>query len=146
METLLKRATPGSKASQDYRKKIEALKRVKENTEFMADAARPKVQQKYIITHVNPRGIRHSSRPLTVADAVEYYSYTLEAGASWQHERGNKKINRNPKNINSLINNLTNSVNNSAANGYGGYYEVEPASYGREGSDDSNPAPRGGDW
>lgn len=56
----------------------------------------------------------------TVAELVQYYSYTLECGASWQHEKGNKKINRNPKSITSLISNLNNAVNNSAANGYAG--------------------------
>lgn len=48
------------------------------------------------------------------------FSYTLECGASYQHEKGNKKINRNPKSITALITNLNNAVNNSAANGYAG--------------------------
>jgi len=57
----------------------------------------------------------------TIDELVKYYAYTLECGESWQHEKGNKKINRNPKNIKSLVNNLHNSLNNSAANGYSGY-------------------------
>jgi hypothetical protein len=56
----------------------------------------------------------------TLAELIKYHSYTLEVGASWQHEKGNKKIDRNPKTINSLIKNLNNAVNNSAANGYAG--------------------------
>jgi hypothetical protein len=56
----------------------------------------------------------------TLPELVKAYSYTLEVGASWEHERGNKKINRNPKNVKSLISNLNNAVNNSAANGYAG--------------------------
>jgi hypothetical protein len=60
------------------------------------------------------------SRPLTVTEAVEYYGYTLEKGASWQHEKGNKKINRNPTTIRSLLSNLNNAVNNAAQNGYAG--------------------------
>lgn len=56
--------------------------------------------------------------PMTIAEAVKYYAYTLEKGASWQHEPGNAKINREPKTIASLIKNLNNAVNNAAANGY----------------------------
>ena len=57
---------------------------------------------------------------------IKDYSYTLEVGQSWEHERGNNKINRNPKTIKSLITNLNNAKNNSAANGYSGtYYELE---------------------
>lgn len=52
----------------------------------------------------------------------QYFSYTLEVGQSWQHERGNKKINRNPKTIKSLITNVMNAKDNAARNGYGGYY------------------------
>jgi hypothetical protein len=65
---------------------------------------------------------KYVSRPLTIAEAVEYYGYTLEKGASWQHEKGNKKINRNPSTIKSLLTNLNNAVNNAAANGYAGEY------------------------
>lgn len=64
----------------------------------------------------------YKSRPLTVEEAVDYYGYTLEKGESWQHEKGNKKINRNPKTIASLLTNLNNAVNNAAANGYAGEY------------------------
>lgn len=56
----------------------------------------------------------------TVAELVQYYSYTLECGASWQYEKGNKKINRTPKTIKSLVTNLYNAKNNSAADGYSG--------------------------
>lgn len=62
----------------------------------------------------------------TVPELIQKFSYTLECGASYQHEKGNKKINRNPSNIASLISNLNNAVNNSAANGYAGkYYTAE---------------------
>lgn len=47
-----------------------------------------------------------------------YFSYTLECGKSYERERGNKKINCNPKSAKSLVTNLNNAVNNSAANGY----------------------------
>jgi len=56
----------------------------------------------------------------TVAELVKQHSYTLECGASWAHEEGNSKINRNPKTAKSLVNMLNKAVNNSAANGYDG--------------------------
>ena len=65
-------------------------------------------------------GTVRTTQPLTINEAWEYFGYTLEKGASWQHEKGNKKINRKPKTIDSLIKNLNNAVNNSAANGYAG--------------------------
>jgi hypothetical protein len=48
----------------------------------------------------------------------DYFGYTLECGKSYERERGNKKINCNPKSAKSLVTNLNNAVNNSAANGY----------------------------
>ena len=54
----------------------------------------------------------------TIAELVSYFGYTLECGQSWEHEKGNKKINRNPKTAKSLVTNLNNATNNSAANGY----------------------------
>lgn len=53
----------------------------------------------------------------TLLELIKLYKYTLECGQSWEHEKGNKKINCNPKTINQLIKNLNNAVNNSAANG-----------------------------
>lgn len=85
-----------------------------------------KVEKKYVITCTRPfSGSESVSRPLTVAEAVKYYGYTLECGASYSYERGNKKINRNPTTIKSLITNLNNASNNSAANGCGSYYNAE---------------------
>jgi len=54
----------------------------------------------------------------TLSELIEYYSYTLECGKDYEHEKGNRKINTNPKNIKSLITNLNNAVNNAASNGY----------------------------
>ena len=48
----------------------------------------------------------------------DVFGYTLECGQSYQHEKGNKKINTQPKTIKSLITNLNNAVNNSASNGW----------------------------
>ena len=75
----------------------------------------------YVIQHIRVRaGSVSVTHPLTIEQAQEYYKYTLEKGASWEHEKGNKKINLKPKTIKSLITNLNNAVNNAAANGYAG--------------------------
>ena len=82
-----------------------------------------KQPKQYIITHTRPySGRSYESRPLTLEEAIEYYNYTLECGYSWQHEKGNKKINVHPKTISSLITNLNNASNNSASNGCGDYF------------------------
>jgi len=84
-----------------------------------------KQAKRYVITSTRPMsGRSYKSRPLTVEEAVDYYGYTLECGASWQHEKGNKKINRKPTTIKSLISNLNNAANNTARNGCGDYYEA----------------------
>lgn len=53
----------------------------------------------------------------TLAELIDYFSYTLLKGKSWEHERGNKRINMAPKTINSLVDNLNNAETNAAANG-----------------------------
>lgn len=74
----------------------------------------------YTVTRTHHRTDRKSSISGTIDELVKAYSYTLEKGASWQHEKGNKKINRNPKSITSLITNLNNAIDNASSNGYGG--------------------------
>lgn len=87
-----------------------------------------KQPKKYLITYERPMsGRTYTSRPLTLEEAIKYYGYTLEVGASWSHERGNKKINKNPKTIGSLINNLNNASDNAARNGCGDFYSYEIA-------------------
>jgi hypothetical protein len=78
--------------------------------------------KKYIITCTKGRfeTREYKSKPLTLEEAIQYYGYTLEVGESWQHEKGNKKINRNPKSIKSLMSNLENAANNAARDGYAG--------------------------
>lgn len=62
----------------------------------------------------------------TLEELIKMFSYTLECGQSWEREKGNKKINCQPKSIKSLISNLNNAVNNSASNGYAGiHYYME---------------------
>jgi hypothetical protein len=65
----------------------------------------------------------------TLAELIQSYSYTLEVGQSWEREKGNKKINRNPKTIALLIKNLNAASTNSAANGDSGVsYDFEVVS------------------
>ena len=58
----------------------------------------------------------------TLEELIKYYSYTLETGKSYEHEKGNKKINLTPKTIQQLCDNLEKAKNNAAANGYGGHF------------------------
>ena len=86
------------------------------------------MSKQYIITSTKPMsGRSYTSRPLTLEEAIDYFGYTLEVGASWAHEKGNKKIDRNPKTIKSLITNLNNASSNAARNGCGDYYEAVAA-------------------
>ena len=82
------------------------------------------MKKQYILTCIKERADSRHTMTGTVEELVESCSYTLECGQSYQHEKGNKKINRNPKSISSLVNNLNNAVNNSAANGYAGKYYI----------------------
>lgn len=70
-----------------------------------------------VVTHRNGRD-RVSTG--TLAELVQSFSYTLEVGKSYERERGNAKINMNPKNIEALVKNIDNAKNNAAANGYSG--------------------------
>jgi len=58
----------------------------------------------------------------TLEELTKYFSYTLEKGASYQHEKGNRKIHRQPKTFIALLNNLNAAENNAAANGCGSTY------------------------
>jgi hypothetical protein len=69
----------------------------------------------------------YKSKPLTLAEAIEYYSYTLQVGASWAHERGNKKVNTAPATIAGLMTALNNAANNAARDGNGGSYSYKLA-------------------
>ena len=61
--------------------------------------------------------VRESRITGTLEYLTKYFGYTLECGKSWEHEKGNKKINLNPKTARSLVTNLNNAKTNSAANG-----------------------------
>jgi hypothetical protein len=72
----------------------------------------------FTITSTNRRTGGSHNLSGTLPELIKSFSYTLECGYSWQHEDGNKKINKNPRGIKSLVTNLNNATNNSAANGY----------------------------
>lgn len=56
----------------------------------------------------------------TLSELQKAYSYTLDTGKSYEHERGNRKINLQPKSPKALCTALENAANNAAANGYSG--------------------------
>ncbi len=84
----------------------------------MATAKQPKtatIVSAYIGMSSRPRTPTETTG--TLEELIQYFAYTLEVGVSWQHEKGNKKINRSPKSFKSLVTNLNNAKNNAAANG-----------------------------
>lgn len=58
----------------------------------------------------------------TLEEFINDFSYTLECGKCYEHEKGNKKINMNPKTIKSFITNVNNALRNAAANGCPRFY------------------------
>lgn len=58
----------------------------------------------------------------TLEELIEGCRYTLECGKSYEREKGNKKINLNPKSIKAFVTTLNNARNNSAANGWSNYH------------------------
>ncbi len=64
------------------------------------------------------RRSRESETTGTVEELLKYFSYTLECGKSYEWEKGNSKINLNPKSAKSLVTQLNKAEANSAANGY----------------------------
>lgn len=74
------------------------------------------------ITIIRARRGKETEVTGTVPELVEYFGYTLESGKSWEHEKGNKKINRTPKTAASLVANLNNASTNCARNGNSSTY------------------------
>lgn len=60
----------------------------------------------------------------TLEELKKYFSYTLECGSSYSHEKGNYKINTNPKGIKSLISNLNKASHNSSRSYQSTYYAL----------------------
>lgn len=65
--------------------------------------------------------IERRGSPREVTDNIQgligYFAYTLSVGQSYEKERGNSKINIEPKTAKSLVANLNKAKRNSAANG-----------------------------
>ena len=80
------------------------------------------MSKQYIFQVERFNGRTSKTDPMTLQEAVEYFEYTLETGAAYSQERGNKKINLNPKTIDSLITNLNNASRNASKNGSGSLY------------------------
>jgi len=57
---------------------------------------------------------RTSETSGTIDELITHFRYTLLKGYSW-----NKKVNKTPKTIKSLILNLNKATDSAAANGYG---------------------------
>ena len=76
-----------------------------------------KAEKQYEITKTKYSNGKEYKSTGTLSELVQGFSYTLSTGASYQHERGNKKIDKQPKTFRSLISNLNAAVNNAAANG-----------------------------
>lgn len=87
--------------------------------------AKTKIVKKYKLTdYYTPlfggRENEHSYEG-TLEELIEAFKYTLETGKSYEREKGNKKINLNPKTIQQLCDNLQKAKDNAARNGYGGH-------------------------
>lgn len=80
---------------------------------------RAKEEPRYRIIKTR-RGRNPSSFEGTLVELTKYFSYTLEKGASWQNEKGNRKIDRKPKSIKSLVINLYHAANNATGDGDSG--------------------------
>ena len=68
-------------------------------------------------TIISTRRNAESTTTGTLEALIEAFGYTLVCGASYQNEKGNKKINQHPKSAKSLVDNLNKAKTNSAANG-----------------------------
>lgn len=77
-----------------------------------------KTQQTLVIGFYRARFDKNRFKSGTLKELIEYYQGTLECGKSYEHERGNKKISLNPRNLESLVKNLNNALDNRSCNGY----------------------------
>ena len=84
--------------------------------------ARAKPEKEFTIAMHRRGFMGHEGSVSTVTGTLDFllrhFAYTLECGRSWEHERGRRKVNMNPKTGRSLVTALNNAKNNSARNGY----------------------------
>ena len=81
------------------------------------------MKEEMVFTVVKIRKGKRTDHTDTIPNLIKYFGYTLEVGKS--HD---KKINTNPKNIQSLINNLNRSKDAATGNGYNSmvdYYTIQ---------------------
>ena len=58
----------------------------------------------------------------------EVFSYTLDVGHSWEHDRGCRKVNRNPKSGKGLVSALNNAAYNTMGSCWDpDWYELKEA-------------------
>lgn len=69
-----------------------------------------------IISHHRGRATEYTGTLEHLINDV--FGYTLEAGASWQHEKGARKVNTNPKTARGLVTALNNAVENTQSGCY----------------------------
>ena len=60
----------------------------------------------------------------TLEELIQYFGYTLETGKSYEREKGNYKINTNPKSAKTLVANLNKAAHNSGRSYQSKYYEL----------------------
>lgn len=119
-------------------KQIETAKSILESNGYIVSKKMNEVKGDKTYTIVTSRRGKTSETTSTLTELIDKFSYTLQTGKSYERERGNKKIDTNPKTIKSLITNLNNSVNNSASNGYSStYYYLKESKNLKESSSSS---------
>jgi hypothetical protein len=84
-----------------------------------------KAKKVYTI-RITSGGFRSSSRETsgTLEELIKYFKYTLEVGESYEYEKGNYKINTNPKSIKTLVSNLNKAAHNSGRSYQSEYYSL----------------------
>jgi hypothetical protein len=94
------------------------------NSEIKQMAKSPK-QYTIKITHV--RMMSESTQTQTsgtLQELIAYFKYTLESGASYNGDKGCKKVNCNPKTIKGLITSLNNASCNTSMHYQSKFYEL----------------------
>lgn len=77
--------------------------------------------QKKVYTVICEHRNRQTEYTGTIEELIETFKYTLECGASWQYEKGSRKVNTNPKSGKGLVT----ALNNAAYNTMGSCYEPD---------------------
>lgn len=79
----------------------------------------------YTITRTTNGSYTEYKQSGTLTELIEIYQYNLATGASYEHERGNKKIIMKPKTARSLVTQLNSASRNSSLSGNGSsFYEL----------------------